>query len=147
MQNHDLFTYKKYDRRDFISMVGKGIGLAALADISIGSLMNDLKAAAKQIEHLSPEAAAMDESFWFTVQQAFSVTRGITNLNNGGVCPSPRIVTEALVRYTWEQEDLPAYTMWQILEPQCETVRTGLADIYGCDREEIAITRNALARA
>jgi isopenicillin-N epimerase len=143
MQNHDLFTHKKYDRRDFISMVGKGIGLAALADISIGSLMNDLKAAAKQIEHLSPEAAAMDESFWFTVQQAFSVTRGITNLNNGGVCPSPRIVTEALVRYTWEQEDLPAYTMWQILEPQCETVRTGLADIYGCDREEIAITRNA----
>jgi selenocysteine lyase/cysteine desulfurase len=33
--------------------------------------------------------------------------------------------------------------MWQILEPQSETVRTGLADIFGCDREEIAITRNA----
>src|SRR5689334_23389922 len=33
--------------------------------------------------------------------------------------------------------------MWQILEPQCETIRTGLAEIFGCDREEIAITRNA----
>src|SRR5947209_2107227 len=33
--------------------------------------------------------------------------------------------------------------MWQILEPQCETIRTGLAEVFGCDREEIAITRNA----
>ncbi len=143
MQHRDLPSYKTLDRRDFLSMVGKGIGLAALTTVSVASLLDEVKAAAKQIEHLSPEAAAMDESFWFTIQQAFSVTRGITNLNNGGVSPSPRIVTEALVRYIWEQEDVTAYTMWQILEPQCETVRTGLADVFGCDREEIAITRNA----
>jgi selenocysteine lyase/cysteine desulfurase len=52
-------------------------------------------------------------------------------------------VTEALARYIWEQEDATAYTMWQILEPQSETIRTGLAELFGCDREEIAITRNA----
>jgi len=52
-------------------------------------------------------------------------------------------VTEALVRYIWQQEDATAYTMWQILEPQSETIRTGLAELFGCDREEIAITRNA----
>ena len=85
----------------------------------------------------------MDEDFWFTIQNAFSVTRGIINLNNGGVSPSPRLVTEALVRYIWQQEDATAYTMWQILEPQSETIRTGLAELFGCDREEIAITRNA----
>jgi len=33
--------------------------------------------------------------------------------------------------------------MWQILEPQSETIRTGLAEMFGCDSEEIAITRNA----
>jgi selenocysteine lyase/cysteine desulfurase len=33
--------------------------------------------------------------------------------------------------------------MWEILEPQSETIRTGLAELFGCDREEIAITRNA----
>jgi len=85
----------------------------------------------------------MDEDFWFEIQKAFTVTRGIINLNNGGVSPSPRIVTEALVRYIWQQEDATAYTMWQILEPQSETIRTGLAELFGCDREEIAITRNA----
>src|SRR5438445_13234683 len=33
--------------------------------------------------------------------------------------------------------------MCQILEPQSENIRTGLAELFGCDREEIAITRNA----
>ncbi len=131
------------DRRSFLSMAGKGIGLAALTSSTVAGLLNDVHAATKRIENLSPEDAAMDEDFWFEIQQAFSVTRGIVNLNNGGVSPSPRIVTESFVHYTWEQEDLTAYTMWQILEPQSESIRTGLADIFGCDREEIAITRNA----
>ena len=133
----------EFDRRNFLSLAGKGLGLAALSSATIASLLKEVQAASKSIAHLTPAQAAMDEDFWFTVQNAFSVTRGIINLNNGGVSPSPRIVTEALVRYIWQQEDATAYTMWQILEPQSETIRTGLAEVFGCDREEIAITRNA----
>jgi isopenicillin-N epimerase len=33
--------------------------------------------------------------------------------------------------------------MWQILEPQSERIRKGLAEAFGVDPEEIAITRNA----
>ncbi len=143
MNESTTIDFRDSSRRQFLSMIGKGVGLAALSSATVAALLEDLHAATKRIEHLSPEQAAMDEDFWFEIQQAFSITRGITNLNNGGVSPSPRIVTEALVRYTWQQEDVTAYTMWQILEPQCETVRTGLAEIFGCDREEIAITRNA----
>jgi isopenicillin-N epimerase len=131
------------NRRNFLSLAGKGIGLAALSSGTIAALLRDVEAAAKTVTHLTPERAAMDEDFWSTIQNSFSVTRGIINLNNGGVSPSPRIVTEALVRYIWQQEDATAYTMWQILEPQSETIRTGLAELFGCDREEIAITRNA----
>ncbi len=143
MQLQSNLSQKEYDRRQFLSMVGKGVGLATLTTGAVASLLENVHASVKRIEHLSPEQAAMDEDFWFEIQQAFTVTRGIINLNNGGVSPSPRIVTEALVRYIWEQEDATAYTMWQILEPQSETIRTGLAEIFGCDREEIAITRNA----
>ena len=132
-----------FNRRKFLSSVGKGFGMMALASASVASLLENLQAATRKVEHLSPEKVAGDEDFWMTVQQAFSVTRGIINLNNGGVSPSPRIVTEAFVRYTWQQEDATAYTMWQILEPQSETIRTGLAEIFGCEAEEIAITRNA----
>ena len=136
-------TNPNFDRRDFLSLAGKGLGLAALSSATVASLLKEIQAASKSIAHLTPAEAAMDEDFWFTIQNAFSVTRGIINLNNGGVSPSPRIVTEALVRYIWQQEDATAYTMWQILEPQSETIRTGLAEVFGCDREEIAITRNA----
>src|SRR5688500_6249060 len=130
-------------RRNFLSLAGKGLGLAALSVPTIGSLVKEIEAATKSVSHLTPEQAAMDEDYWSVIQNSFTVTRGIVNLNNGGVSPSPRIVTEALVRYIWQQEDATAYTMWQILEPQSETIRTGLAEIFGCDREEIAITRNA----
>jgi len=131
------------DRRKFISSAGKGLGLMAMSSATVASLLKDVQAAGKSVDHLSPLDVAADEDFWATIQQSFSVTRGIINLNNGGVSPSPRIVTEAFVRYTWQQEDATAYTMWQLLEPQSETVRTGLAEIFGCDEEEIAITRNA----
>jgi isopenicillin-N epimerase len=130
-------------RRDFLSLAGKGLGLAALTSATVAALQKNVEAATKTVAHLTPEEAAEDEDYWAVIQRSFSVTRGIINLNNGGVSPSPRIVTEAFVRYTWQQEDATAYTMWQLLEPQCETIRTGLAELFGCDREEIAITRNA----
>lgn len=132
-----------FDRRKFLSSVGKGIGLMALSSGAVASLLKNIEAATRNVAHLSPEAVAADEDFWAVIQQSFSVTRGIVNLNNGGVSPSPRVVTEAFVRYTWQQEDATAYTMWQLLEPQSETIRTGLAEIFGCSAEEIAITRNA----
>src|SRR6476469_9461935 len=130
-------------RRDFLSLAGKGLGLAALTTPAIGALVKEVEAATRSVAHLTPDQVAQDEDYWSVIQNSFTVTRGIVNLNNGGVSPSPRIVTEALVRYIWQQEDATAYTMWQILEPQSETIRTGLAEIFGCDREEIAITRNA----
>ncbi|MGH9940928.1 MAG: aminotransferase class V-fold PLP-dependent enzyme [Pyrinomonadaceae bacterium] len=130
-------------RRCFLSSASKGLGLAALSSSTVAGLLENVAVASARVAHLTPAEAARDEDFWFEIQQAFTVTRGIVNLNNGGVSPSPRIVTEALVRYIWQQEDATAYTMWQILEPQSETIRTGLAELFGCDREEIAITRNA----
>src|SRR3954470_8444063 len=130
-------------RRNFISVAGKGVGLAALSSTTVASLLREVYAASRSVAHLTPQQVAMDEDYWSVIQNAFTVTRGIINLNNSGVSPSPRIVTEALVRYIWQQEDATAYTMWQILEPQSETIRTGLAELFGCDREEVAITRNA----
>ena len=39
------------------------------------------------------EEAAADEDYWPIIQNAFSVTRGMIDLNNGGVSPSLRIAT------------------------------------------------------
>src|SRR6266851_9538345 len=85
------------NRRNFLSLAGKSLGLAALSSATIASLLKEVVAASNSIAHLTPEQAAMDEDYWAVIQNSFSVTRGIINLNNGGVSPSPRIVTEALV--------------------------------------------------
>src|SRR5436190_9566219 len=137
-------TTNQFPRRNFLSLAGKSLGLATLSSSTIAGFLKEIEATTKSVAHLSPEQAAKDEDYWSTIQNAFTVTRGLVNLNNGGVSPSPRLVTEALVRYIWQQEDATAYTMWQILEPQCETIRTGLADFFGCDREEFASTRSAV---
>src|SRR5438128_11001555 len=99
------------DRRNFLSLTGKGLGLAALSSSTVGALLKNIEAATKRVAHLTPQQAAMDEDYWSTIQNSFSVTRGMINLNNGGVCPSPRLVTDALVRYIWQQEDDTGYTM------------------------------------
>ena len=84
-----------------------------------------------------------DEDFWRDIREAFTLDRTIVNLNNGGVCPSPRVVHEALKRYLDISNQAPVYHMWQVLEPNLETVRRRLAAEFGCDAEELAVTRNA----
>src|SRR5215470_3369205 len=89
------------------------------------------------------DAVARDEDFWFNVRHAFTVDRNIINLNNGGVSPSPKVVMDTEIRYLEVENMLPTYYMWRILDPGLETVRRRLAQCFGCDAEEIAITRNA----
>ena len=57
--------------------------------------------------------------------------------------PSPRVVQEAMKRYLDLSNEAPVHTMWRLLEPQIESVRRRLATSFGCDPEEMAITRNA----
>jgi isopenicillin-N epimerase len=90
-----------------------------------------------------PAGLAEDEDFWREIQEAFTLDRTLVNLNNGGVSPSPRVVQEAMARYLAISNEAPAVTMWQWLEPQIENVRQRLAADFGCDPEEMAITRNA----
>jgi isopenicillin-N epimerase len=91
----------------------------------------------------TPGEIAADEAYWREVELAFTPDRSMINLNNGGVCPSPAVVQASMKRYLDHANTAPAYVLWKLQEPQKETVRTGLAELFGCDREEIAITRNA----
>ena len=115
---------------------------AAVAAFTNTSLTRVTGAAARVAD--TPAAdLAKDETYWREIQQAFTLDRTIVNLNNGGCCPSPRVVHEAFKRYLDVSNQSPVYHMWQILEPNIETVRRRLAAAFGCDPEEMAITRNA----
>jgi selenocysteine lyase/cysteine desulfurase len=86
---------------------------------------------------------ARDEEYWMQVQQAFTVDRSLVNLNNGGVSPSPAIVQESMKKHLDFSNQAPVHNMWRILEPRREGVRDQLARFFGCDAEEVALTRNA----
>jgi isopenicillin-N epimerase len=91
----------------------------------------------------SPNAVADDESYWAEIQRAFDSDRTMINLNNGGCSPTPSHVLEAMIRDLRFSNELPVEHMWRVLEPRIESVRRDLANEFGCDIEEMAITRNA----
>ena len=131
------------NRRNFIQHLGLMAGA-----FSANSLFNQAHAA--EFEHinlqkklLSPKELAMDEDYWSVIQQGYTVSPSLINLNNGGVCPSPRIVQEAVERFNKMSNEGPSYYMWRILDQGREPLRYKLAQLAGCDPEEIAINRNA----
>ena len=127
-------------RRHFVeSLVAAGAAVPALTNDGL----DRLRGLARRVSGRAPADVARDEDFWLQVQQAFTLDRTLINLNNGGVSPSPRVVQDAMRRYLDYSNTAPAYTMWQILEPEIEAVRHRLAASFGCDPEEMAITRNA----
>jgi selenocysteine lyase/cysteine desulfurase len=130
------------DRRQFLKVLGGALGATLVtADFSAATL-GRLRAAAARLPGLSPDEGARDEDFWFNVQQAFTVDKGLINLNNGGVSPSPRVVQDALKRYNDFSNNAPTKTMWGVLQPEVETIRRRLARMANADSGEIAITRN-----
>jgi len=121
-------------------LIGLGVGVyAALRS----DAMQKIQAATKSLGNLSAQESAQDEDFWFHVRHAFTVDRTFINLNNGGVCPSPRPVQEAARHYQEFGDMGPSHHMWRSLTPNLEPIRRELARTFGCDAEEIAITRNA----
>ena len=131
------------DRRKFLQQITLSAGAFSASSLFNQLLAKDFKEAEKKIEDLSPEQAAGDEDYWATIQQAYTVNPNIIDLNNGGVSPSPSIVQEAVERYNKLSNEGPSYFMWRILDQGREPLRQKLAELAGCDAEEIAIDRNA----
>jgi selenocysteine lyase/cysteine desulfurase len=131
-----------YTRRAFFGTVGKPAAAALVTATLNPNSLPRLIETLTQVEG-TPAEIARDEEFWYKVQQAWTVDRTLVNLNNGGVSPAPITVQSAMKRHLDYSNEAPVYTMWRILEPQREGVRQRLARSFGCDGEEIALTRNA----
>ncbi len=130
------------NRRQFLKAVGgtaAGLTFTPFFDNAFASRFN---AEVKKIGMLSPAEAAEDEVFWRFIQQAYPVSTNITNLNNGGVSPQPKVVQDAFVRFNEMSNEAPSYYMWRILDKGREPIREKLALLADCDPEEIAINRN-----
>ena len=131
------------NRRRFLQRAGAFTATAFLTSLAQPAWSRNLDKAVQRAADLSPDELATEEDFWYYIQQSFTVSPGIINLNNGGVSPAPKSVQEAMKRYYDLCNEAPSYYMWRILDQGREPLRKNLASLAGCDAEEIAINRNS----
>src|SRR5436309_10153091 len=128
------------NRRDVLRM-GGALGAAAFTPRPFKTTEH-IAAASAAVADRTPEDVAQDEFYWREIQEAFTLDRTLTNLNNGNTRPSPRVVHEAVKRYMDMANMLPVQYNGMIGR-NVSTVRRRMAAEFGCDASEIAITRNA----
>jgi selenocysteine lyase/cysteine desulfurase len=131
------------NRRSFLNKIGLLSGAALSANIFQPAWSRNLKSALKNAENVAPSDLATDDEFWYYVQQSYTISSGFINLNNGGVSPAPKVVADAMKRYYDISNEAPSYFMWRVIDQGREPLRKNLAQLAGCDKEEIAMLRNA----
>ncbi|MFM2338733.1 MAG: hypothetical protein RL115_1926 [Bacteroidota bacterium] len=130
-------------RRRFLKKAAAFSGATFLSSFNAKSEADHLQLAIHKASNIPPDILATDEDFWYYIQQAFTVSPYLINLNNGGVSPAPKTVQDAMKRYYDFSNEAPSYYMWRELEKGKEPLRKNLARLAGCNAEEIAINRNA----
>jgi len=128
-----------WSRRSFLRMCG-ALGAAGYA-LKPGGL-EGVEAASQSIAGRSPEDVAGDEFYWREVQLAFKLDRTLINLNNGFTAPCPRVVLESEFRYMEMINMLPVHYQGMVAK-NVETIRLRMAAEFGCEPEELALTRGA----
>ncbi len=132
-----------FNRRSFINTFGTLSATAFFSSITKPAWSRNLQKALISAESRSPQELADDEDFWYFVQESFTASPNLINLNNGGVSPAPKIVQDAMKTYFDTSMEAPSYYMWRIVDQGREPLRRNLARIAGCSPEEIAMNRNA----
>jgi selenocysteine lyase/cysteine desulfurase len=130
------------NRRSFIknaSALGAGLWAWPLIDQSFADEVN-LKW--NNLSITPPAESASNEDFWSWVRHSYTSSTNLINLNNGGVSPHPKVVQDAVQRFTALSNEAPSYYMWRVFEKGRETIREKLAELAGVSSEEIAINRN-----
>src|SRR5580704_9956999 len=131
-----------FNRRAFLVVLGTFSATTFLSSIAQPAWSRNLNKALSAADRHPAHELTEDEDFWYYVQQSFTVSPEVINLNNGGVSPSPKIVQDAMKRYFDFSNEAPSYYMWRILDQGREPLRRNLAKLAGVSPEEIAMHRN-----
>lgn len=131
------------NRRKFLQRAGIFSATAILSSLTQPVWSRNLEKVIREAEGIAPDELATEEDFWYYIQQSFTVSPSLINLNNGGVSPAPKTVQDAMKRYYDLSNEAPSYYMWRILDQGREPLRKNLAKLAGCSPEEIAINRNS----
>ena len=128
-----------WSRRAFLRLCG-ALGTAAYAAKAGG--LESIEEASQSVADRPPGDVAKDEFYWREIQTAFKLDRTLINLNNGFTSPCPRVALEAVWRYMDMINMLPVHYQGMVAQ-NVQTIRLRMAAEFGCDPEEMALTRGA----
>jgi len=131
------------NRRKFLKKAGAFSVFGILSSFAKPLWARNLEAALRDAKGVPADVLASEEDFWYYIQQSFTVSPYLINLNNGGVSPAPKVVQEAMKRYYDYSNEAPSYYMWRILDQGREPLRKNMAKMSGCDTETVVINRNS----
>ena len=103
---------------------------------------SQISTALQKRKHLSAKEIAKDETFWYHVQRAYTVSPHFINLENGYFSLQAREVMESQFDHIRMINEKPALYMRTQQWEDRERIKKELAKFAGCSPEEIAITRN-----
>jgi selenocysteine lyase/cysteine desulfurase len=123
------------DKRTFL----KSLGLFTLSSTSGFASVNKLF---DSVDHKSAEALAEDEKFWDEVRKGYRLKPNYINLENGYYCIQPEETLENFIKHIREVNYQGAYYMRTVQHDNKKAVAARLAELWGCSKEELIITRN-----
>jgi selenocysteine lyase/cysteine desulfurase len=123
------------DKRSFL----KNVGLMGLA-VPLNFLQ--LEKAVASISQLDVADVAKDEAFWAKVRGDYDLKPDYINLENGYYCFMPRETLEHQIEHMRKVNYEGSYYMRTVQWENKDKVANKVAEIVGCNSEEVAITRN-----
>ena len=121
------------------SVVAAGAGMASA--VLLASAGNVAKAFAAEVRGRRPEDVATDEALWSDIARAYRLDGRYVILNGGGNNPHPASVVDALNRYDQLTSSAPRPHNY-VFQGRIDVHRQRLAKLFGCQPDELAITRN-----
>jgi selenocysteine lyase/cysteine desulfurase len=123
------------DKRTFL----KSLGLLTLSSTSGYASVNKLF---DSVSHVAAETLAEDETFWNEVRKGYRLKPDYINLENGYYCIQPEETLENFIKHVRDVNYQGAYYMRTVQHDNKKAAAARLAELGGCAKEELIITRN-----
>jgi selenocysteine lyase/cysteine desulfurase len=92
--------------------------------------------------NIKPSALASDEDFWMGIRKGYRLKPDYINLENGYYCFMPQETLENFIDHVREVNYQGSYYMRTVQFENKRKVAAKLAELTGCQAEEVAVTRN-----
>ena len=123
------------DKRTFIKNTSL-LGLSSL--ISFQSLSKVIDS----VSDISSTELAKNEDFWQHIRNGYNLKPDYINLENGYYCIQPKVILESYINHVREINIQGAYYMRTVQFDNKNKMAAKLAELAGCQKDELIITRN-----